>query len=45
VTAAGLAIGLAAMRLGAAAAISPMRPARAAGRLGSSSIATGGRST
>ena len=45
VTAAGLAIGLAAMRIGPGAAISPMRPARAAGRLGSSSIVTGGRPT
>ena len=45
VTAAGLAIGLAVMRLQARPAISPMRPARLAGRLVSSSIATGGRSS
>jgi hypothetical protein len=43
VTAAGLAIGLAVMRPASRPAISPMRPARAAGRLGPSSIATGGR--
>ena len=45
VTVAGLAIGLAVMRLQARPAISPMRPARLAGRLDSSSIATGGRSS
>ena len=45
VTAAGLAIGLAVMRLQARPAISPMRPARVAGRLNPSSIATRGRSS
>ena len=45
VTAAGLAIGLAVMRRQARPAISPMRPARVAGRLNPSSIATGGRSS
>ena len=45
VIAAGLAIGLAVMRLQARPAISPMRPARVARGLDSSSIATGGRSS
>ena len=45
VTAAGLAIGLAVMRLQARPAISPIRPARGAGRLDPSSIAIGGRSS
>ena len=45
VTVAGLAIGLAVMRLQARPGISPTRPARVAGRLDPSSIATGGRSS
>jgi hypothetical protein len=45
VTAAGLGVGLAVMRLGSEAAISPMRTARAAGRVGPGSIAAGGRPT
>jgi len=45
VTAAGLAIGLAAMRRQTRPAVSPMRPGRLAGSLGSSSIAAGGRLT